>query len=81
MQVEFLGGPVDGHRMEVPDETTLWVVSTPPMSAAEFIAAQDRPELFEYAVMHPREFAYQDAKLFSEAGMRVFRYVGERVAK
>lgn len=81
MEIEFQGGPVDGHHLAVPDGTKLWVVSMAPMSAAEFIAAQDRPDLIAFATMTSRDFAYEDSKRISQAGYRMFRYMGERVMK
>jgi hypothetical protein len=81
MQVEFHGGPVDGQQMDVPEGTRLWVVSTPAMSAAEFIAAQDQPDILDYAMKAPREFAYRKTKRITQAGLWAFQYMGERVAE
>lgn len=81
VQIELVGGPADGARVEVPDDTALWVVTQPAMTAAEFIAMENAPPLMEFARRKEREHAYASTRQFAASGARRFRYMGERVAK
>lgn len=84
VEAEFLGGPVDGVRMVIPDDTKLWLVQQPPMTAAEFIAMDEglRPPLMDIIAQRTREYAYGITEDFNaQNGARKFRYIGERVAK
>lgn len=55
MLIELLGGPADGMILSVPANAKIWLVPTPMMSPAEFIAlesGQSWPEAVLPAVDH-----------------------------
>jgi hypothetical protein len=80
MDAEFLGGPVDGMCMAIPDNAKIWIFEQAPMTAAEFIAQSEMP-LMKFAELKPREHAYALTTQVSARGAHVFTYVGERVKK
>jgi hypothetical protein len=80
MQIELLGGPGDGQIFGVPDDTRIWVVTQPPMTAEEFIAMENKPSLMQFAAFRSRQFAYTyESRHSPTTGARFFRYMGERV--
>lgn len=82
MIAELFRGPMDGQIVEVQDDQQVIICHQPPMSAAQFIAAQERPGLFEFATMESTEHAYvMDRKQLSKAGNRRFVYAGVRATK
>jgi hypothetical protein len=82
MMVELVQGPFDGMIYEIKELQPIIVVSQPPMTAAEFIAAQDQPALLEFATMVAIEHAYmRDKTKLSQAGYQRYVYTGERVQK
>jgi len=81
MEIELVGGPADGSRATVPEHTHIWVVHQAPMSAPEFIATYERPELFEFATLQSHEYAYVKTQRRAYSGCWVFTYTGERSKK
>jgi hypothetical protein len=79
MMVELIQGPCDGLLWEVPDGEKIVIVNQPGMSAAEFIAASDRPDLFAFAQAVPIEHAYRwDPSHRNPEGLLRFVYAGVR---
>jgi hypothetical protein len=82
MIAELFRGPMDGEVVEVQDDQQIMICHQAPMSAAQFIAAADRPDLLEFAAMESVEHAYvMDRKQLSKAGNRRFVYAGVRATK
>lgn len=77
MQIELFGGPADGTLMVVPDDALVWVVRSPVMSTAEFLALEHSDP--STPIPRPVDVGYQitTEKNFRN-GARIAKYVGER---
>lgn len=77
MRIQLWGGAADGLELIVPDGTTVWVVRTPTMTTAEFLALEHTDPAVP--LPEPRELGYQvTRKLSPSSGARRATYVGER---
>jgi hypothetical protein len=82
MRVELVRGPFDGLVYEIPSLDPVIIVSQSPMTPAEFIAAENKPELIEFATMVAIEHAYmRDKTRLSQAGHQRYIYAGVRQQK
>ena len=75
MDIELYGGPADGMVLSVEDNTTFYVVPTPAMSQAEFIALESGAP---YSARLPiQEHIYHQTQYVGRRlQLRVFTYGG-----
>jgi hypothetical protein len=79
VRVELVNGPCDGLIWEIPALMPVIVVHQPAMTAEEFIAAEEKPSLLEFATMGGIELAYKrDQTALSQAGYQRYIYAGVR---
>jgi hypothetical protein len=76
IQVEFLGGPLDGTETMLEDTKRIYQVTQPPMTPAEFITAQERPDLIAFSTMKPITHSYARTNKIAKGGGRIFLYAG-----
>jgi hypothetical protein len=76
VEVEFYGGPADGMVLEIGEDVREFVMPTPAMTPAEFIALEDGAALpRQYALSH----IYRITQEFGRhTGKRLFAYRGTR---
>jgi hypothetical protein len=80
MEIEFYGGPADGMLLAVPSDTETWVMPSPAMTPAEFIALESgAPYPSKLPII---EHSYRLTHYFGrQSGKRVFTYTGSRRAR
>lgn len=78
MDVELFGGPADGMVLQVPEAARVWIVPTPHMTPAEFIALESG-QGSAASVFPVADHLYAWTKSFSTGKLlRIFRYAGSR---
>jgi hypothetical protein len=77
MQIELYGGAQDGLLMVVPDGTTVWVIKSPAMSTADFIALENSHPSAPMPVRTDLGYQVTEEKN-PRTGAFLARYVGER---
>lgn len=78
MSIELLGGPGDGIVLDVPENAKLWMLPTPMMTPAQFIALESGGKMPEN-VIPVVEHIYVWSTLFGRhTKARLFNYSGQR---
>lgn len=82
MSIELYGGPGDGIVLAgIPENAKLWILPTPMMTQAEFIALENGGAAPE-RVLPIMEHIYVWSSVFGrQSSARLFNYSGQRPAK
>lgn len=79
MEIELYGGPGDGMIIAVPEGTEAWIIPTPAMTQAEFIALEAGAP--NRSTMPVLEHRYEISRYFGRySGKQLFTYSGSRRA-